>query len=141
MDRGIEMTVIWFDDDLIELRVRASNGTFSGEADAYVSHSVSTDLARVLRGFPADINDGREFELGTFDPQCAGGGARFRFRCLDRKGHASVEVNLRADVHRLGAQSAIFLVPIEAAGVDAFADELTRMPLEIGARAVLRGAA
>src|SRR5689334_1776399 len=97
MDRGIALTVVWFDDDVVELDVRADNGRFSGEARGYASRGVAAELAKALRGFPRGGDDRRLFEIGTFDDKLAGGGARFEFACRDSAGHASVLVSLRTD--------------------------------------------
>src|SRR3712207_6482776 len=97
METGIHIAVIYTDEHLIELRVKASNGVFAGQAEVYADSEVLAEFAAVLRGFPASQNDSREFEIGSFDAAYAGGGAGFRFFCVDSVGHASAEVKLRGD--------------------------------------------
>jgi len=99
-------------------------------------------VASVLRGFPADPSDMRKYELGTFDAAYGGGGARFRFSCTDSSGHALAEVRLRTD-HRLGVVAsdvATIHIPIEAAGMDSFVEQLERILPETGQSALLEAA-
>jgi hypothetical protein len=41
MTSVLELAVIYVDEDLVELRVRASNGACSGVADVYANRGVS----------------------------------------------------------------------------------------------------
>jgi hypothetical protein len=136
--RGLQIAMSWFDEDVVELLVNASNGTFSGAAQVYERHSAPAQLAEGLRGFPETVADIREFVLGTFRPDLAGGGARLRFRCVDAVGHAIVEVEIRADPQRRGHQTAAFAMPIEAAAIDVFVEQLGSMELEQDSHATLR---
>lgn len=83
MNTGIKFEVIWLDEQIVEVRVTASNGRFAGAADCFCAHDEIPSVAAALRGFPASIEDRREMEIGTFDPGCAGGGAKLVFRCVD----------------------------------------------------------
>jgi hypothetical protein len=100
-------------------------------------------LAAVLRGFPKSQDDVRKFELGSFDAAYAGGGAGFRFYCLDSVGHAAIEVRLRTDPNVEGGVSdvAVFHISVEAAAVDSFVTELERMAAAVGQAAILESAA
>jgi hypothetical protein len=97
MQTGIEVEVVWWDQDVIKYRFACCNGRFSGQAEIYLNHSEVAKIADALRGFPSRADDSRNFELGTFDSQCAGGGVKLHFYCLDSVGHAAVEVSLRCD--------------------------------------------
>ncbi len=129
---GIEITIIYLDEHLIELAVSVSNGRFSGEANLYTGHDRLAKFADQLAGFPARAQDRREFDLG--------GDARFRFYCVDSLGHAGVNVDLQAvsymtdDAERLSC-----FIALEAAAVDDFVEELRAMKLEVGETALLRG--
>ena len=140
MDRGMTVTVAWFDDDLVELKIRAGNGRFSGEALLYESRDVAAEFAAALRGFPRTVDDRRSFEMGTFDEQMGGGGAHFELSCRDSAGHAQVLVRLRTDPRRDGAATAEFSIAVEAAAVDSFVAGLERLPFRFGATATLRAA-
>ena len=97
MENGINLEVIWFDEveDLLEVAFQCSNGFFSGQAEIYASREVLSKLAKTLSGFPSRPDDSRDFELGTFNPKHADGGARLHFYCSDAAGHAVVEIKLR----------------------------------------------
>ena len=136
---GLELRVIWVDEGLIELSVRASNGRFAGCVELYVDQGRLAAFSRALRGFPASGRDRRELELGTLDPARAGGGVRLGLRCTDALGHVAMSVELRADPRgHAGAESAAFGVRLEPAAIDAFVAQLERLEPEVGACAQLR---
>ena len=68
MNNGIEVEVIWLDQNVVEFPFSSSNGRFSGHAEIYVSHDKLSDVAEGLSGFPSHTKDSRDFELGTFNP-------------------------------------------------------------------------
>ena len=140
---GVRISVIYTDEHLIELRVKASNGVFAGQADVYADSDVLVELAEALRGFPDGRSDSREFEIGSFDAAHAGGGAGFRFYCLDSVGHAAAEVRLRSDREVGGGVSdtVVLHMPVEAASVDSFVVQLAGAAAEVGQSALLEGAA
>ncbi len=121
----------------------ASNGFFSGQADMYADSDAPTEFASALRAFPTSPSDTREFELGSFDAAYAGGGAAFRFYCLNSVGHAAAEVRLRTDPDIEGGVSdeAVFRISVEAAAVDSFVTQLERMAPAVGQAALLEAAA
>ena len=139
MVEGINLEVIWFDQDVIEVVCACSNGYFSGWAEVYLSHDDLPSLANTLRGFPSSRCDTRQVELGTFNPAHADGGVRLDFHCRDSVGHAVVEVKLRGDGCKgLGEVESVALrLAVEAAAIDAFVLELTSMGSAIGASARL----
>jgi len=140
---GVQISIIYTDEHLIELRVQASNGVFAGQADVYANLEAMIEFAGVLRGFPTSHSNTREFELGTLDATSSGGGAGFRFYCVDSVGHAIAEVRLRTDA-RLGtggSDAAAIHIPVEGAGIDSFVGELERMTAEVGQAAFLKAAA
>jgi hypothetical protein len=142
---GISLEVIWFDevDDFLEVLFSCSNGFFSGRAEIYVSCDDLSKFANVLAGFPSRPDDIRDFEIGTFNPDHADGGARMHFFCADAAGHAVVEVKLRGDACRaLGeVQSVALRIPIQAAGVAEFIRQLRGLGKTFGASAHLPQAA
>ena len=142
LDTGINLKLIWMDDDLIEVRVHASNGRFSATADCYCGLDDIAGLAEAARGFPSSSEDRRELEIGTFDSGFAGGGAKLVLRCVDRAGHAVADVALRADSRMSGrlAETASFSFPVEPAGIDDFVTALGSIPLVVGAVVSLRQA-
>ena len=139
MEKGIKFEVIWFDQDVIEVALSCSNGCFSGRAEIYLSHDDLSDLPGSLRGFPASVGDARKIELGTFNPKHADGGVKMHLYCSDSSGHAVLEIQLRGDgCKALGEVESVALrMPIEAAGVDSFVQQLIVMNSTIGASAAL----
>jgi hypothetical protein len=145
VEDGINLKVIWFDEveDFLEVVFSCSNGYFSGQAEIYTSCNDLSELANTLAGFPSRPDDSRNFELGTFNPAHADGGARMHFYCEDVAGHAVVDVQLRAGACKgMGeTQSVALRIPIQAAGVDDFVRQLRGMGKTIGVSASLRRAA
>ena len=139
VESGIHLEVIWFDQDLIEILLSCSNGRFSGQAEIYLSHRDLPELADGLRGFPRNVSDSRNFELGTFNPNHADGGIRLKFSCSDSTGRAVVEIRLRGDAcEALGELESVALrMPVEPAGIDSFVQQLTTIDTTIGQGAVL----
>jgi hypothetical protein len=142
MKIGVQISIVYTDEHLVELRVRASNGVFTGQADVYADAESLLEFAGVLRGFPKSREDTREFELGSFDAAHVGGGAGFRFFCLDSVGHASAEARLRSDPKVKGGVSDTVLlhIPVEAAALDSFVAQLERMEAVVGQAALLEAA-
>ena len=137
---GVFIEVIWLDDDVLELRVQASNGRFSATAELYAAHTEPAELAASISGFPKSTDDNREATLGTFDAKVAGGGVQLRFRCTDLLGHAEVRLDVRQRVtNGPERESAAFSVRVEPAAVDEFVAALRRMRLQVGSSAELRG--
>jgi hypothetical protein len=138
MKNAVEISVVCPD----HLRVWASNGVFVGQTEVFANSSTLSTVVSALRGFPANASDRRACELGTFDEAFGGGGAAFRFSCMDSIGHALVEVRLRTDPQLgVGASDlATIHIPIEAAAMDAFVGQLERMLPEPGESAVLEAA-
>ena len=140
MRSGLEVLVIYVDEHLVELRIQASNGEFAAQASVYANRDAPTNLAQTLRGFPAKSGDSREFQLGTFRSDEGGDGVQLRFYCTDAAGHAAVDVRVETKKPgRAGSHGwmATFDIPVEAAAVDAFVEQLARMRTAVGERAEL----
>jgi hypothetical protein len=131
--------VIWFDQDLVEIIVRCSNGYFAGTAEIYVSHDQLSELADALHGFPSSVSDIRNIELGTFNPDHADGGLKMRVYCTNSSGNASADIKVRGDgCKKLGEVESVALrMRIEPAAIDSFVQQLKAMNAAIGATAFL----
>jgi hypothetical protein len=138
--KGIEFEVIWWDQDVIEYLVRCSNGAFAGAAKIYMGHDKLSNAASVLGGFPSSNRDSRNIELGTFQPNTAGGGIHLHFDCVDSVGHACVLVKIRANgCKAMGdAQSVCLFVPVEAGAIDSFVAQIGRLRNTKGDKAFLQ---
>lgn len=140
MNIGIRFQTLWYDQDVIKLRVSAWNGDFGGVADIYEGIGDLDKAAGQLRGFPRNTSDMRELIFGTFDRKCAGGGVSMRFHCTDSAGHAYVETRIDSSVLAGGTfQTVALALPIEAAAVDIFVQELQRMEEDRSSTAHLSG--
>lgn len=81
MRRGIEVTKVWSDDDLVELEFRVSDGESLVVNRVYVAHEQLAESAAALARFN-DPGNGGEFELsfGVFGPEVASGAFCGHFR-------------------------------------------------------------
>jgi hypothetical protein len=125
---GFEFQLLWHDDDVLNLSVKAWNGAFGGAADVYEAIGNLQKAAEELRGFPTDPSDTREITFGNFDRKFAAGGVRMRFHCVDGAGHAYVDATIDSNYLTGGTiQTAVLAVPVEAAAVDKFLQELEQL--------------
>jgi hypothetical protein len=142
MTSEIKIERIYIDNELIKLRVSAWNGLFGGEADVYESVGRLSEIATLLQGFPSSVTDSREFGLGSFGDDSAGGGVSLRLFCRDRSGHIAAEVSIESDFDSNGkAQSVNLLFLCEAAAIDVFVAQLRNVDREIASEAHLAGTA
>jgi hypothetical protein len=137
MQPGIYIEVIWLDEDMLEIRVRASNARFGGQVEVYTSLDFAAELARDLRGFPNGERDVREWLVGKVDPPSGAGGLRLAFRCSDAAGHLVVDVALDSGSQLEPRGTASFAFGSEPAVLDRFVDALARMPVERSAAVFL----
>jgi hypothetical protein len=137
--RGIEFEVVWFDQDVVEYQVTCSNGAFRGATRMYLADDDLSKTAQTLSGFPSDINDTRDVQLGAFERDVVGGGIHMSFRCTDSVGHAVVLVRLRADGCTGPAEphSVSLYIPVEAGSIDSFVAKARSIDATQGAKAYL----
>ena len=138
--RGIEFEVVWFDQDVIEYLVTCSNGLFRGATRMYLAHDDLSKTAKTLSGFPSNIKDSRDVQLGAVEPKMAGGGISMSFRCVDSVGHAVVLVRLRADGCNgpNEPESVCLYIPVEAGSIDSFVAKAQSIDNSNGAKAYLQ---
>jgi len=137
---GFELRVLWHDDDVINFCVSAWNGSFGGLAEIYDGIGALRDAAAQLYGFPKNPKDVREVIFGNLERKYAGGGVRMRFRCVDGAGHAYVEATIDSNCQSGGTvQTVVLAMPIEAAAVDTFVQDLQRLEDERTGAARLKG--
>ena len=65
MEVGIKFELIWHDNDVLNLRVSAWNGSFGGIAEIYEAIGDLETAASNLHGFPKNPSDKREVTLET----------------------------------------------------------------------------
>lgn len=131
---GILIELGWWDTHLLQCDVTCSNGAFSGRTRVYLGHSRLAEMAGVLNAFPTHVSDVRDFELATSDPQTPAGGVLLHFYCLDSSGHIAVNVQLRGDTCAgMGQLESVALkIPLEAAAIDKFVEQLRNFRNEGG---------
>lgn len=126
---GLRLWVVYYDSDLLELAVIVWNGRFYGRTKFYTTRSLLDELQTRLRGFPTTRRDVREFELGTFDANQAGGGLRVRLERSDSAGHCKAQVSLRSREPE-PLESVALSFTFEPAMIDSFVSELSALTVE-----------
>ncbi|MDQ1389804.1 MAG: hypothetical protein QOF56_3258 [Acidobacteriaceae bacterium] len=140
MEVGFKFEDIYRDADVLEVRVSGWNGAFGGVADIYMGSGRLGEVATLLQGFPSSVTDNREFTLGAFGGEFAGGGINLRFRTCG--GAAPVVVESRIEANSDSAaprQSVVLVLPPEAAAIDSFVEELRGIDRNHATVARLRG--
>ena len=139
---GFQFEVIYEDAHLLEVRISAWNGAFGGVADVYVGLDQLKETATRLLGFPTHPSDVREATFGAFGPKSAPGRrVSMRFYCADKSGHAYVDSTIESDYNAAGKiQSVTLSLPVEAAAVDSFVEDLRQTGADRRGVAFLQGA-
>lgn len=138
MDRGLELTILWGDQDLYQVRVAGWNGEFGGCVETYVSLGSLADAAARLSTFPESPSDTRALQFGEFGRDSAGGAVCMTFCCRDRRGHLRAEVRFESDNRQDQVQSANLSIPTEPAAIDSFVEQLRQLELNGRGTAFLR---
>jgi hypothetical protein len=136
---GLRIETVWFDCDMLELKLSARSADFSGQANFYAALDDPNVFAKHIEGFPSSINDVREFEFGGINLQ-EYGGARIKLYCRDSSGHLVIQVEIYKNSIDLPNVSEAATIRIDAvpATVDSFVYDLKRMKIEVGEYAELR---
>jgi hypothetical protein len=125
MDRCVQLTYRYHDNDLVELEASAWNGSFTGSTCLYMGQGDLADTATVLAGFPVDREDQREVTLGAFGPKCAGGAMKLNFSCIDSAGHCQVRLVIEDDYRQESlAQRVEMSCAFEPAALDRFVQQM-----------------
>ena len=137
---GLQLEVIWRDEDVFKILVSVWNGEFGGTTETYAAIGGLKEIAEKLLRFPRHPTDVREVVVGSFGREFAGGAASMRFYCIDHAGHAYVEVKIESEFESAGVvQYVIISMPIEAAAVDLFVGDLSQLETERSGTAMLLG--
>jgi hypothetical protein len=137
---GLRVEIIYADADLNEIIVSRWNGAFGGATDIYVKIGGLAELAAKLTGFPRDPSDVREFTLGEFGREYEGGAVNMKFYCIDQAGHAYVESRIESDRESARVwQTATVVIPVEAAGIARFVEDLRQLEKEKAGVVLLEG--
>lgn len=140
MEAGFKFEEIYRDGDVLEVRVIGWNGAFGGVANVYVGIGRLGEVATLLQGFPSSVTDDREFTLGAFGGEFAGGGVSLRFRTCGGAAQVVVESRIEADSDSAAPrQSVVLIMPTEAAAIDSFVEGLRSIDRNQAREARLRG--
>lgn len=131
MKSGISFTKIWFDDDMVELRVRVSNEQSVFVNEVYVGHQQLTDLVADLNRFKTHVHGGiYDISFGSFGPEYAHGSFHARLHFQER-GILFVTVKSQSDFQDFGKKNvaceATLYLRTEPALLDNFIGEMKEM--------------
>lgn len=131
MKLGIFFTKIWFDDDMVELRIQVSNGPSVFVNEVYVGHQQLTELVADLSRFKTHVHGGiYDIAFGSFGPEYAHGAFHARLHFQDR-GILFVTVRSQTDFEDFGkknvASEATLYLRTEPALLDNFIKEMKEM--------------
>lgn len=105
MKPGISFTKIWFDDDMVELRIQVSDGQSTFVNEVYVGHQQLTDLVADLNRFKTHVHGGiYDMAFGSFGPEYAHGAFHARLHFQDR-GILFVTVKSQTDFQDFGKKN------------------------------------
>jgi hypothetical protein len=140
MIRGLQIKVVDPDDDYLGIEIRASNARFAGATRIYAGLGELSDFATRINTFPTNPEDERVYEFGSREPSIAGGYCRLRFHCLDRAGHAAIDIILEDDEQVYAAEHAQLSLTVEAADIDRFIERIRVLQQERSGEARLPSA-
>jgi hypothetical protein len=124
---------------LIEVRVAAGNGKFSGSTDVYVGRGQLLEAVAKLQGFPVNSKDTREVIFGAFGADSAGGAVRLQFYCKDLAGHSVFRATVEDDYgNQNTTQSVAAIVDFEPASLDRFLTDLSLIEEKLSGSAELK---
>jgi hypothetical protein len=130
----VKVTVVWFDVDVIRIRVCVRTELFSASTVVYTTEELLRSAAEQLSGFPVGVDDNRAFELSTTNED----EASFELRCINVKGDAILISTIR-NSEGFEPQQAKIVMPIFSASLDQFSTELRNMADRVASLAVLGG--
>jgi hypothetical protein len=131
MKRGIGITKIWFDEDLIEMKVRVCDGRSLFSTNVYVGYQQLDDTISGLDAFKEHVHGGLfNVEWGEFGPEYSNGAFRARFH-FARPGKLYITCRLQSDfkefsVNQVASEATLYL-RTEPALLDNFILELKRI--------------
>jgi hypothetical protein len=143
MKPGIVISRLWFDVDVVELRIRVSDGTSSFSNDVYVAHATLEDAVSSLQAFRNHVHGGLlDLQFGEFGPEFAKGVFHVRFHFL-LPGRLFVTCKQEAEFVEFGnkqvASKATLYVKTEPVLLDYFIKELEALAARTSAEAQLEG--
>ena len=128
MNPGIYVNKIWFDDDVVELKIDSFDGNSLFSNKVYVGHQKMDDLITGLYTFKDHVHGGiYDIQLGSFGPEYAGGAFHARLHFQSR-GKIHISINAQSEFEEFGiknvANEAMLYLISEPALLDNFIAEL-----------------
>jgi hypothetical protein len=128
MKPGIYFTKVWFDDDMVELKIQMSDGRSVFVNEVYVDHQQLADLVATLNRFKTHVHGGiHDIAFGAFGPEYASGAFHARLHFQDR-GILFVTVRSQSDFRDFGkknvASEATLYLRTEPALFDNFVEQM-----------------
>lgn len=106
-----------------KIRVKASNGYYSGNTDTYINSDCLIKLAKELINFPSNTGSVVIFEseLGKNEES----DLYLKFYCVDNSGHTAIRVCMKTGIYTSNfTDEAKFIICYEAAELDRFINSL-----------------
>jgi len=128
MNPGISLSKIWFDDDMVKLKIDSFDGNSLFSTNVYVGHEQLNSLVAGLFIFKNHVHGGiYDIELGSFGPEYASGAFRARLHFLER-GQLYITLAAQSEFEEFGrknvASEATLYLRSEPALLDNFIGEL-----------------
>lgn len=135
------MTKVWFDDDMVELKIDVFDGTSMFSTKVYVGYESLDQAVRHLDVFKKHINGGLfDLKFGEFGPEWANGAFHTRFH-FAKPGRLFMTCKLQSDFSDFGnknvASEAKLYLQTEPALLDNFIAELKSLNAKITVEAHL----
>ena len=143
MKPGIMISRLWFDVDVVELRIRVSDGTSSFSNDVYVAHDTLEDAVSSLRVFRNHLHGGLlNLQFGEFGPEFGSGAFHARFHFL-LPGRLFVSCKQESEFEEFAnkkvASKATLYVKSEPVLLDRFIAEMEALAANTSTEAELEG--
>ena len=127
MKPGIYLSRVWFDNDVVELRIECSDGTSLFVNEVYAAHDLN-GVIEELSMFKNHVHGGiYDLALGAFGPEYAGGAFHARWH-FQSPGQIFITVRGQSDFEEFGiktvASEATLYLRTEPALLDNFIAEL-----------------
>ncbi|MDQ3821003.1 MAG: hypothetical protein M3362_25430 [Acidobacteriota bacterium] len=105
MNSGIYLKKIWFDKDVVELKIDSSDGNSLFSNKVYVGHKELDDLIAGLNTFRDHVHGGiYNIKFGAFGPEYANGAFNARLH-FQEPGKIYVTVNTQSEFQEFGIKS------------------------------------
>ena len=141
MNPGIIFEKIWYDVDVVELKITANDGVNIFSNTVYVAHQQIEEVLEGINIFKTHIYGGLfDLEFGEFGLEYANGAFHARMHFID-KGKIFITIKMQSDFFDFGkknvASEATLYLVTEPALLDNFINELKFINDEIGSNARL----